>query len=117
MIAMAIDTFSTITKTQSKLHHSRACRESAALDMKTLRVMTKKTKENKSSEIQLQWESSAFKLLFGMDGLLIKTAETDTFLDVRVVARTGGNINSGTEKDCDLATFSLTSASYLLIFK
>lgn len=51
-----------------------------------------------------------------MDVLLIKTAETDTFLDVRVVARTGGNINSGTEKDCDLATFSLTSASYLLIF-
>lgn len=50
MIAMAIDTFSTITKTQSKLHHSRACRETAALEMKTLRVMTKNTKENKSSE-------------------------------------------------------------------
>lgn len=45
--------------------------------------------------------------------LLIKTAETDTFFDVRVVARKGGYISSGTEKDCVLATFSLTSASYL----
>lgn len=61
MIATTIDTFSTITETQSKLHHSRACRESAALDMKRLRAMTKNTKENKRLEIQLQWKSSLFK--------------------------------------------------------
>lgn len=52
-----------------------------------------------------------------MDVLLIKTAKTDTFFDVRVVACKGGYINSGTEKDCVLATFSLTSASYLQFLK
>lgn len=53
--------------------------------------------------------------IFIWDGclLLMKTAETDTFFDVRVVACKGGYINSGTEKDGVTVTFSLTSASYL----
>lgn len=37
---------SMITETQSRLHHSRACRESTALDIKMLRKMAKKTEEN-----------------------------------------------------------------------
>lgn len=43
MIATATNTISTITETQSKLHHLRACREPAALDMKMLRATAKKT--------------------------------------------------------------------------
>lgn len=47
--------------------------------------------------------------------LLIKTAETDTFFDVRVVACKGGYSNSVTEKDRVLVKpgSSLTSAWYL----
>lgn len=43
MIATAINTVSTIREAQSKLHHLRACRELAALEMKMLRAMTEKT--------------------------------------------------------------------------
>lgn len=47
--------------------------------------------------------------------LLIKTEETDTFFDVRVVACKGGYSNSVTEKDCVLVKpgSSMTSAWYL----
>lgn len=47
--------------------------------------------------------------------LLIMTAETDTFFDVRLLACKGGCNNSVTEKDCVSVKpeSSLTSAWYL----
>lgn len=50
MIRTTRTSISTVTETQSKLHHSRACRESTAPDMRRLRTMAKKTEENNVSD-------------------------------------------------------------------
>lgn len=49
MIRILRISISTITETQTKLHHSRACRDSTAPDMRRLRMIAKKTEENNIS--------------------------------------------------------------------
>lgn len=112
MSATAIHTISTIREAPSKFHH---CREPAALDIKRLSAMIKRTVIRRKFRISASMEIICIQTGTLGCHLLIKKAETDTFLDVRVVACKGGQRSSVTEKDRLLvkAGSSLTSAWYL----